>query len=336
MGKQLVAGLAQRRPLPLGDNLTAFRADVLETVAAHPEIELLIYPEMHLHDAGHLPAATRDAALERAAVPLTSAYVRELGSIARAAGIWLLPGSVGERATANVATDADADTAVSTVAGGYYNTVLLFNPAGELVAHYRKMFPWRPYEPHHYGTEFVVHQLSAAAATTTTDTTVTAAAATATAQRLGRVTLGLSNCYDAWFPEHSRHLAWFGADVIANVVKTTSDDRQQELVLAQANALVNQVFMLSVNCAEPTGRGHSIAVDPEGRILAQAAGTETTLVVRCDLQLLERVRQTGTCGTNRVWAQFTATDQKIPLPLYSGHIDPASWQPAAQQHQREE
>ncbi len=68
---------------------------------------------------------------------------------------------------------------------------------------------------------------------------------------IGRV--GLNICYDAWFPEVSRQLAWMGAEVILNVVKTTAPDRRQELVLAKANAIVNQVFVVSVNCAGPAG-----------------------------------------------------------------------------------
>ena len=62
---------------------------------------------------------------------------------------------------------------------------------------------------------------------------------------------GLSICYDAWFPESTRSVAWLGAEFVVNVVKTIGADRKQERVLAQANAIVNQVFMLSVNCRGP-------------------------------------------------------------------------------------
>src|SRR3712207_8004307 len=46
------------------------------------------------------------------------------------------------------------------------------------------------------------------------------------------------------FPEVTRHLAWMGAEVVVNPVKTTTADRAQELVLARANAIVNQVYVL--------------------------------------------------------------------------------------------
>lgn len=292
----LMVGLAQRAPLPVGCGLDAFRADVARTLDRHPGIELLVYPEMHLHDAGHLPEDERAAALEAAAVPLDGPFVAELGAIASAHGIWLIPGSIGERAE-----------------DGYYNTELLFDPSGALRARYRKMFPWRPFEPHRPGTEFVVAELEASGSS----------------NDAGHGSVGLSNCYDAWFPEHTRQLAWLGADAVINVVKTTSEDREQELVLARANAIVNQVYVFSVNCAAPTGRGRSIAVDPEGWVLGEVGLGEDTLVVRYDPERVAGVRRAGTAGTNRPWAQFQPGDEPVPLPLYGGRIDPERWAPGS-------
>lgn len=294
--RELSVGLAQRTPLhgptaPTAPTaLAELRTDVERTLTRHPELDMLVYPELHLQGVDHLPTDEQAAALARMAVPLDDPYVSKIGEVAAEFGIWLCPGSIGE----------------TTEAGEQYNTQLLFSPDGTLRASYRKMFPWRPFEPHRPGTEFVVSPVD------------------------GHGTLGLSNCYDAWFPEHSRHLAWMGADAIINIVKTTSQDRDQELVLARANAIVNQVYMLSVNCAEPVGRGLSIAVDPEGHVLAEAGPGEDTLVVRVDPGHITRVRARGTAGTNRVWSQFTADDDPIPLPLYDGQIDPARWSP----HQR--
>ncbi len=281
------AGLAQRLPLPIENPLQRFAADVAKTLQSHESLDMLIYPEMHLHGTEHLPAEERSAALENAAAPLDGDFVAALGTIAAEHQIWLCPGSIGER---------DAD-------GGFRNTQLLFAPDGTLVARYRKMFPWRPFEPHQPGTEFVVANAAEAGA------------------------VGLSICYDAWFPEHSRHLAWMGANAILNVVKTTSEDREQELVLARANAIVNQVYMLSVNCAAPVGRGRSIAVDPEGMVLGEAGLGEDTLVIRVDPDVVQRVRTHGTAGTNCVWSQLRPGDAPVDLPLYRGSLDPARWSP---------
>lgn len=283
----MAVGLAQRSPLTGPDPLSDFRADVAATSAKCPELEMLVYPELHLHSVDDLPAEQRSSALRQKAVDRNSAFVADIGRIAADHGIWLCPGSVGE------ITDD----------GSFFNTQLLFSPTGELVSAYRKMFPWRPHEPHRPGTEFVVAPIP------------------------DRGSFGLSICYDAWFPEHSRHLSWMGAEAILNIVKTTSQDREQELVLARANAIVNQVYVLSVNCAEPVGRGRSIAVDPEGFVLGEAGLSEDTIVVRVNPARVRRVRDFGTAGTNRMWSQFTPDDSPISLPLYNGSLDPIRWSP---------
>ncbi|MEU3330696.1 carbon-nitrogen hydrolase family protein [Glutamicibacter creatinolyticus] len=284
---EITAGLAQRTPLPISDSLEAFALDVEQTLERFGQLDLLIYPEMHLQGTEHLREENRAAALKDAAVRLDDPYVAAIGQIAEEHGIWLCPGSIGER---------DA-------AGGYFNTQLLFAPDGNLTASYRKMFPWRPFEPHQPGADFVVSPI----------------------EEFGDV--GLSNCYDSWFPEHSRHLSWMGAGAILNIVKTTSEDREQELVLAKANAIVNQVYFLSVNCAHPIGRGRSIAVDPEGLVMGEAGLGEDTVVVSLNRERVRRVRTEGTAGTNRLWAQFQHGDAPISLPMYNGELHPARWAP---------
>jgi predicted amidohydrolase len=159
------------------------------------------------------------------AEPLDGPSVKELQQLAADLGIWLVPGSVCERGPE----------------GQLFNTQLVLSPEGELAGYYRKIFPWRPFEPYDPGDRFTTVDLAG----------------------IGRV--GLNICYDAWYPEVSRQLAWMGAEVILNVVKTTTPDRRQELVLAKANAIVNQVFVVSVNCAGPTGQGQEHHRRPRGQ-----------------------------------------------------------------------
>ena len=117
-----------------------------------------------------------------------------------------------------------------------------------------------------------------------------------------------------------------GAEVILNVVKTTTPDRAQEVVLAHANSIVNQTFTVSVNCAAPIGRGSSLMVDPEGVILAESSDAAPVVLVHSfDLDDVSRVREKGTAGTNRMWEQFLPTDTPLELPLYAGRIDPDRW-----------
>ena len=289
MAGRVVIGAAQRAPLAFEDPLETFREDVARTMRDHPEIDLLVYPELHLNGTEHLPQEERNDAYERAAVPLESDFVAGLGRIAAERGIWLCPGSISERGSE----------------GELFNTQLLFDPSGRLRASYRKIFPWRPFEIHRPGIEFVVQDLD------------------------GRGVAGMSICYDAWFPEHSRQVAWLGAEVVLNVVKTTSPDREQELVLARANAITNQNVVVSVNTAGPIGRGRSIVVGPEGFVMAEAGIGEETLVVHFDAADVQAVRANGTMFTNRLWEQFTPADRPVPLPMYAGRIDPADWAPRA-------
>lgn len=228
----------------------------------------------------------------RVAETLTGPLVEALGQVAADAGVWLVPGSIAERG---------AD-------GRIYNTALVYNPEGRLVSSYRKVFPWRPHEPWASGTGFTTFDVPG----------------------IGR--MGINICYDSWFPEATRQIAWLGAEVVLNIVKTTTPDREQELVLARANAITNQVFYLSVNAAGPPGWGQSIYVGPEGEVLAQIPHAEpevTHLVL--DLDRVREVRTNGTAGINRIWEQLRDDDDPIDLPVYGGRMAHANWRPRARE-----
>lgn len=282
MGTPLPLALMQAPALSSRD-LSRFAADVRAFVDQHPAVRLLVYPELHLDTPG-APGTRPDP--RELAEPLDGARDRALAALAGELGVWLLPGTVYE---------LGAD-------GQVYNTAPVYSPAGERVAAYRKIAPWRPYEISTPGTEFVVFEMP------------------------GHGRVGVSICYDAWFPEISRQLAWLGADLIVNMVQTPTIDREQEVVLARANAIVNQVFVASLNGAAPTSLGRSLLVDPEGRVRVQAIGAENcALTDVIDLEEAARVRRFGTAGLNRVWEQFQPGDTPLELPLYGGKIDPHTW-----------
>ncbi len=275
----LPVALVQAEPVPFDRPLDTFADEVTALLTEHPGTRLAMYPELHLCGAEN----PRDTA-----EPLDGPRTARLGELAADLGIWLVPGTVCERGPN----------------GEVFNTALAFSPHGELVAHYRKIFPWRPYEPYDPGDRFVVFDIPEA----------------------GRV--GFSICYDAWFPELTRHLAWMGADLVLNPVQTTTPDRAQELVLARANAIVNQVFVASLNVAGPFGVGRSIVVGPEGDVLAESPdAARATLALTLDLDEVAETRRRGTAGVNRMWEQFRDTDSPIELPLYQGRIDPGRWRP---------
>jgi predicted amidohydrolase len=278
---------AQARPRLIGEPVSAFADEVTAALAVQPHSMLVVFPELHLFGDSD-PDQQRTEMLQASAEPLDGPRVNALRQLAADLGIWLVPGSVCERGPE----------------GQLFNTQLVLSPEGELAGYYRKVFPWRPFEPYDPGDRFTTVDLAG----------------------IGRV--GLNICYDAWFPEVSRQLAWMGAEVILNVVKTTTPDRRQELVLAKANAIVNQVFVVSVNCAGPTGKGLSIIVDPEGNTLAEAPDDAPVLLTaELDLAAVEHVRTHGTENLNRPWSQFRDGEDAVELPVYQGRISPATWAP---------
>jgi predicted amidohydrolase len=268
------------------NSLTAFASDLERATRAHSLTSLFVYPELHLCGTGEADPNETPSLIEQLAQPLDGERDRSLAELSGDLGVWLVPGSFYERGEDDL----------------IYNTMAVYSPQGRRVAAYRKVFPWRPYEKVAPGSEFVVFDMDG----------------------FGRV--GLSICYDAWFPESSRHLAWMGAELILNVVQTPTADRTQEVVLAQANAIVNQVFVASVNAAAPEGRGQSLLVDPQGRVRSASTGAESTILTDViDLDDVNHARNYGTAGVTFPWQQFTPADTPLELPLYSGRIQPENW-----------
>src|SRR3954447_16688415 len=210
--------LTMTRPLSLAlvqaptaptDDIGAFASHLEQLTRLHTDTHLFVHPELHLTGLGEATPDETQERIEVLAQPLDGPRDRALAELAGDLGRWLGPRSFYERG---------AD-------GSIYNTTAAYSPEGRRVASYRKVFPWRPYETVAAGSEFVVFDMAG----------------------FGRV--GLSICYDAWFPESSRHLAWMGAELILNLVQTPTSDRAQEITIAKANAIVNQVFVASLNAA---------------------------------------------------------------------------------------
>lgn len=276
-----IVALVQAPPATGPDPVAALAEEVGRLCTERPDVDMVVYPEIHLLGGVDLASAPDDW-LAAAAEPLDGPRVAALAEIAAAHRIWLIPGSVPE-------TDGD----------GIYNTAVVLAPDGRLVASYRKVFPWRPFEAWTPGADWVTFDIPA----------------------VGR--FGLSICFDSWFPESTRQLSWLGADIVLNLVKTVGDDRAQEIVLAQANAIVNQVWFLSVNAAGPVGAGGSVHVDPDGRVLAECPGAAPGVAfVSIDPDRVRELREHGTVGLSRLAHQMWPGDPPIPLPAYGGSLTP--------------
>lgn len=247
--------------------------------ATVPHAQLAVLPELHL-SAPPSTLEEHSGYAREVAVEIPGPLTEALGRIAAESEIWLVPGSVYE-----LASD-----------GRVHNTAVVLAPDGELVASYRKVFPWQPHETCAPGEEFVTFDIP----------------------EVGRV--GLAICYDGSFPETFRQLAWMGAELILQVNLTTTSDREQELVMARANAIFNQLYVLSLNAATPAGVGRSLIADPEGLVRVASGSGEEVLTDVLDLEAVERVRRFGTAGVSRMWEQMLREGPGIELPMYGGPV----------------
>src|SRR5262245_17910702 len=224
-----------------------------------------------------------DGYADSVAVEVPGPLTERLGEIARDNALWVAAGSVYERSDE----------------GHIHNTAVVVSAEGELAARYRKVFPWRPSEHSVPGDGFVTFDIP----------------------DVGRI--GLAICYDGFFPEVMRQLAWLGAEVVIQPTLTTTSDRSAELIAARANAIFNQLYVVNVNAAQPTALGRSLIVDPEGLVRQQAGEGEELLTDVLDLEAVERVREFGIGGVSRMWEQLDSLDGTGPeLPMYGGRIRP--------------
>ena len=163
-----------------------------------------------------------------------------------------------------------------------YNTSALISATGQIVAVYRKIHLFDV----DLGKNGGVFRESAF--------TVPGEEVVVAETTFGKV--GLSVCYDVRFPELYREMATRGADwiTVPSAFAPQTGNLHWE-VLLRARAIENQAFVLApAQCGrhspDRASHGHSLIVDPWGRILA-AAGDEPTIVIAdCDTDGLKRVR----------------------------------------------
>jgi predicted amidohydrolase len=244
-----------------GDNLATLRTEIEIAVARFPWLRMAVLGELSAYGTG----------TDRAE-PLAGPTEKDFCRIAKKLGIWLVPGSFYVRENDLV-----------------YNLTPVIDPAGEVVARHRKLFPFQPYEagvaP---GGEFTVFDVP----------------------KVGR--FGVSICYDMWFPETTRELAAMGAEVVLHPSMTNTIDRDAELAIARANAAVNQCYFLDINVAGRLGFGRSIVCGPGGEVVHLAGHAREVFAVEVDLDHVRHVRRRGWNGTTQVLKSFR--DRAVDFP----------------------
>lgn len=265
MSKQIVAAVQMNSTDNKSENQESARSLVAEaagrgaTLVALPELfNCLGQPETIVANAESVPGPTSEL----------------MSELAREHQITLLAGSLGER--------CDGDK--------LYNTSLLFGPAGDLLAKYRKLHLFDidlPGEVTFRESDFMGFGDRIAV----TDTNV------------GR--LGQATCYDLRFPELFRLLVEQGAEVIgipSAFAMATGRDHWE--VLLRARAIENQCFVIAPNQFGRHGEnlqtyGRSMIIDPWGTVLAKATDGSGIITAEIDLDQLARVRSQLPCLQHR-------------------------------------
>ena len=116
--------------------------------------------------------------------------------------------------------------------------------------------------------------------------------------------IGLMICYDLRFPELCRALTLKGACVIIVSAQWPFVRIKAWNLFALARAMENQVFLIGANrsgtaMAMEFG-GHSIIVDPNGDILANATKEDKTAWGQIDLKRIDNIRKIMPCLKERV------------------------------------
>jgi predicted amidohydrolase len=246
-----------------GDNLDSMESEIDAVSRRFPWIDMVVLGE--LNGYGSDP---------KSAQPMPGLFEARISEVAKRNGIWLIPGSIMEQMGDQV-----------------FNTCPVINPDGEVIARYRKQFPFLPYEkgvtP---GSEFVVFDVP----------------------DIGR--FGISICYDMWFQETLRTMAWMGAEVILHPTLTSTIDRDVEKCMVRASGAMYQCYFFDVNVAGPLGVGQSIVAGPGGEIIHEAGKGRGIMPLRLDLDYVRDVRANGWQGLGQPLKSFR--DSKIKFPPY--------------------
>lgn len=198
-----------------------------------------------------------------------------LSDLAQELGIYILAGSIVERST-----DTHA-----------YNTSMLFDNQGSLVGRYRKI--------HLFDVDMPGHISIKESASKHPGEEVVACQT-----ELG--VIGLSICYDVRFPELYRHLVDKGATILTiPAAFTVPSGAAHWEALLRARAIENQCYVIAPNQVGKNvygyeDYGHSMIIDPWGKILAEGSETKEDLVLaEIDSDYQEKVRQQLPCLTHR-------------------------------------
>lgn len=158
--------------------------------------------------------------------------------------------------------------------GKYYNTSVLFDPRGKLIATYHKIHLFST------GDSLEGMILTRGKKPTVVNT------------ELGPI--GLSTCYDLRFPELYRRELDLGAKLFLVTSAWPIQRISHWELFNAARAVENQCFLASCNCVGFNGGtilgGHSKVINPWGEVLATAGDHEEVLKIDIDMSIVDKIR----------------------------------------------
>jgi predicted amidohydrolase len=238
-------------------------ADLVRSQAGH---DLVVLPELWAPGG-----FSYQQWLERAE-PVDGPVASAMSAAARDAGLLLHAGSIVERAADGVSGPEGKDL---------WNTSLVFDSDGSLVATYRKIhrFGFGRGEP------LLMEAGDALSLFDVPDSSPSAAPARA----------ALSTCYDLRFPELYRAQLDAGATLFVIPAAWPASRVRHWTLLAHARAIENQCVVVACNTAGTHAGvemgGHSQVVLPTGDVASMAGGLEQVLSIEVDMGVVDDYRR---------------------------------------------
>lgn len=165
----------------------------------------------------------------------------------------------------------------------FYNTGVVFDPAGEVIAKYRKI--------HLFDVEIPGGKRYLESETITPGNEVTTFS-------IGQIIFGMATCYDLRFPELFRRLSDLGVHVfLLPAAFTLQTGRDHWELLLRARAVENLCWVAAAGQwgafpPDNTCFGRSMVVNPWGLVVTQAPDGVSTITAEIDLPTLKAMRTT--------------------------------------------
>jgi len=212
----------------------------------------ILLPEVFVFRGGGGTTRTQNEVAERLPGESTTPFM----ALAKKHKVFILAGSIYEKGIKK-STSKKA-----------YNTSILINANGEIQAKYRKM--------HLFDAIINGKKIR--------ETSFFIPGKRIALTMVKQFHVGLSICYDLRFPEMYQRYAKLGADILCVPAAFTRQTGQAHWeVLLRARAIENRCYVLAPNQTGKDGKGiysygHSMIIDPLGKILARASGGQEEII----------------------------------------------------------